>query len=449
MSQTKILDVQSYIDQQRFMPYQGLILLLGFLIVAVDGFDTAAIGYIAPSLVQEWSVSKAALGPVLSAALFGLAIGGISGGPIADRMGRKLVLVISVFFFGIWSLVSAYSTSLESLTLFRFLTGLGLGAAMPNAVTLMSEFSPERMRTVLVNTMFCGFPLGASAGGFLASWLIPLHGWRGMLIIGGLMPLILSVFLVWLLPESVKFLVARKLPVEKIRKLFRRIFKENVDDITSFTISEPQLADSKSAAGVVLSKPYRLGSAMLWAAYFLGLLIIYLLINWLPLLFKDAGFSIERAAFVSALFTLGGGVGAIFSGWMMGKFNPHKVVAIAYTLTGILIYAVGQSIGSAFWLVTLIFIMGVAMNGAQTSMPSLAAGFYPTRGRATGVAWMLGIGRFGGISGALIGAELMRQKLGFNDILTLLALPAFFAAGAMMIMNMGKSPQTAGPPESV
>jgi AAHS family 4-hydroxybenzoate transporter-like MFS transporter len=427
------LDVQSYIDDQRFMPYQWLIALLGFLIVAVDGFDTAAIGYIAPSLVQEWGVPKSMLGPVLSAALFGLAIGGFAGGPVADRLGRKLVLVVSVFFFGVWSLVSAYATSLESLTVFRFLTGLGLGAAMPNAVTLMSEYSPKRIRSVLVNTVFCGMPLGASAGGFLASWLIPSYGWREVLIVGGLTPLILSVFLVLLLPESVRFLVARKQPAEKIRKILRRIFNVNFETITTFTSSEPPHADAKSAVGVVLSKSYRLGSGMLWAAYFFGLLIIYLIINWMPLILKDAGFTVERAALVSAMFTLGGGIGALISGWMMGKFNSNKVVAGAFVLSGVLIFAVGQSTGSAFWLGMLIFIMGIAMNGAQSSMPSLAAEFYPTHGRATGVAWMMGVGRLGGISGALIGAELMRRQLGFDQIFTLLAFPAFFAAGALMI----------------
>jgi AAHS family 4-hydroxybenzoate transporter-like MFS transporter len=427
------LDVQSYIDDQRFMPFQWLIVLLGFLIVAVDGFDTAAIGYIAPSLVQEWGVPKAMLGPVLSAALFGLAIGGLAGGPVADRLGRKLVLVVSVFFFGVWSLVSAYATSLESLTVFRFLTGLGLGAAMPNAVTLMAEFSPKRIRSVLVNTVFCGMPLGASAGGFLASWVIPAYGWRAVLIVGGLTPLILSVFLVLLLPESVRFLVARKQPAEKIRKILRRIFNVTFETVTTFTSSEPPHANAKSAVGVVLSKSYRLGSGMLWAAYFFGLLIIYLLINWMPLILKDAGFSVERAAIVSALFTLGGGIGALISGWMMGKFNSNKVVAAAFVLSGVLIFVVGQSTGSAFWLGMLIFIMGIAMNGAQSSMPSLAAEFYPTHGRATGVAWMMGVGRLGGISGALIGAELMRRQLGFDQIFTLLAFPAFLAAGALMI----------------
>jgi AAHS family 4-hydroxybenzoate transporter-like MFS transporter len=427
------LDVQAYIDEQRLMPYQWLILLLGFLIVAVDGFDTAAIGYIAPSLVQEWGVAKSALGPVLSAALFGLAIGGLAGGPVADRLGRKLVLVVSVFFFGVWSLVSAYATSLESLTVFRFLTGLGLGAAMPNAVTLMSEYSPKRIRGVLVNTMFCGFPLGASAGGFLSSWLIPAYGWREVLIVGGLTPLILSVFIFLLLPESVKFLVANKQPAEKIRRIIRRIFNVNFASINTFTSSELPHADTKSAVKVVLSKSYRLGSGMLWAAYFFGLLIIYLLVNWMPLILKDAGFSVERAALVSALFTLGGGVGALFSGWMMGKFNSNKVVAAIYVLSGILIFAVGQNTSSAFWLGILIFIMGTAMNGAQSSMPTLAAEFYPTQGRATGVAWMMAIGRLGGISGALIGAELMRRQLGFDQIFTLLAFPAFLAAGALLI----------------
>ena len=427
------LDVQSYIDDQRFMPYQWLIALLGFLIVAVDGFDTAAIGYIAPSLVQEWSIPKSMLGSVLSAALFGLAIGGLAGGPVADRLGRKLVLVVSVFFFGVWSLVSAYATSLESLTVFRFLTGLGLGAAMPNAVTLMSEFTPKRIRGVLVNTMFSGFPLGASAGGFLAAWLIPVYGWRAVLIVGGLIPLTLAIFLLVLLPESVRFLVARKQPAEKIRKIIRRIFKVNFASIITFTSSELPHADAKSAVGVVLSKSYRLGSGMLWAAYFFGLLIIYLIVNWMPLILKDAGFSVGRAAFVSALFTLGGGVGALISGWMMGKFNSNKVVAAVYVLSGILIFAVGQNTGSAFWLGILIFIMGTAMNGAQSSMPTLAAEFYPTHGRATGVAWMMAFGRLGGISGALVGAELMRRQLGFEQIFTLLAFPAFLAAGALMI----------------
>ncbi|SOE85278.1 Major Facilitator Superfamily protein, partial [Burkholderia sp. YR290] len=129
------VDVQDFIDSQRFSPFQWMILVLCFLVVAADGFDTAAVGFITPSLVQDWGVSRAALGPVMSAALVGLGIGALGAGPLADRVGRKTVLVLSVFFFGVWSLAAACADSIESLTALRFMTGLGLGAAMPNAVT--------------------------------------------------------------------------------------------------------------------------------------------------------------------------------------------------------------------------------------------------------------------------------------------------------------------------
>jgi AAHS family 4-hydroxybenzoate transporter-like MFS transporter len=445
---TGTLDVQSLIDSQRFSAYQWLILILCFLIVAVDGFDTAAMGYVAPALVQDWGIEKSSLGPVMSAALFGLAFGAIFAGPMADRVGRKKVLVLSVFFFGACSLATAFAPTIWWLTVLRFLTGLGLGAAMPNAVTLMSEYAPARRRAVLVNTMFCGFPLGSAAGGFFAAAIIPHYGWHSVLVFGGIVPLVLAVLLVAVLPESIRYMVVRQYPAEQIRKVLARVTGAGVDDARAFTISETAPA-AASAIGTVLAPRYRLGSAMLWLTYFMGLVIFYLLTSWMPTLMKDAGFTLQRASFLTALFPLGGGIGTIAAGWFMDRFNPNKVIAITYALTGVLIYAVGQGAGGEqFVLGVLIFLAGTAMNGAQSSMPSLAAGFYPTQGRATGVAWMLGIGRFGGITGALLGAELVRLHMGFDMIFTLLAVPAFIAAAALIVKQVGTrgaAPQDAGP----
>ncbi|HXZ10355.1 MAG TPA: MFS transporter, partial [Paraburkholderia sp.] len=193
-----IVDVRAFIDSQRFTPFQWMILILCFLVVAADGFDTAAVGFIAPSLVQQWGVARASLGPVISAALVGLGIGALGAGPLADRIGRKTVLVLSVFFFGLWSLVASRATSIESLTLLRLFTGLGLGAAMPNAVTLMSEYAPARTRSVAVNAMFCGFSCGLALGGISSAWLIPHFGWPSVLIAGGVGPIILTILLLWL-----------------------------------------------------------------------------------------------------------------------------------------------------------------------------------------------------------------------------------------------------------
>ena len=172
----------------------------------------------------------------------------------------------------------------------------------------------------------------------------------------------------------------------------------------------------RSGIGVVLSGPYIVGSVMLWLTYFMGLVIFYALINWMPLLFKEVGLDPQTATLISALFPLGG-CGAVLFGWLMDRFNANRIIAIGYALTAVFIYSIGLTAGSSVSrLMLLVFVAGVLMNTAQSSMPALAAAFYPTRGRATGVAWMLGIGQFGGIAGSFLVAELFRRNLSFGEI---------------------------------
>lgn len=170
------LDVQSFINAQPLSRYQWRVVILCFLIVFLDGLDTAAMGFIAPALSQDWGIDRASLGPVMSAALIGMVFGALGSGPLADRFGRKVVLVVAVLVFGGFSLASAYSTNVDQLLVLRFLTGLGLGAGMPNATTLLSEYTPERHKSLLVTGMFCGFNLGMAAGGFVSAKLIPMYG---------------------------------------------------------------------------------------------------------------------------------------------------------------------------------------------------------------------------------------------------------------------------------
>ena len=428
-------DVQVFLNTHGFSGYQWLIFGLCFMVVLLDGFDTAAIGYIAPSLVGEWGVSKPALAPVLSAALFGLAGGALSAGPLADRLGRRTVLLASVLVFGVACLASGYVNTLTELTVLRFVTGLGLGAAMPNAVTLTSEFCPDRQRAMLTNAMFCGFPLGAAFGGFLASWMIPLWGWRSVLHLGGVVPLILFVVMLFALPESVRYMVAKGQPVERIRRILNRI-SATAANATGFMLTETRADNSelaaKSGLGVVLSPRYRTGSLMLWLAYFMGLVIFYALINWMPILFKEAGMSPQKATLVSALFPLGG-VGAIAFGWLMDRFNANRVIALGFVLTALCVFMVGQLIGEDGMLILMVFVAGAIMNTAQSSLPALAAAFYPTQGRATGVSWMLGIGRFGGIAGSFLVAQLTAHQMGFAGIFTVVAIPGLIAAAALLV----------------
>jgi AAHS family 4-hydroxybenzoate transporter-like MFS transporter len=174
----------------------------------------------------------------MSAALVGLAVGALTAGPLADRIGRKKVLVLSLFLFGGVSLLTAFVSTLPMLTLLRFLTGLGLGAAMPNAATLMSEYAPERKRALLVNLMFCGFPLGSSMGGFVSAWLIPHFGWQSVMVLGGVMPLLLAVVLIVSLPESARFMVVRGYPAQRIAAVLKRIAPLKLIEPLRFSLSE-------------------------------------------------------------------------------------------------------------------------------------------------------------------------------------------------------------------
>ncbi|KDR35492.1 MFS transporter [Caballeronia grimmiae] len=432
MSRSPSVNVQTFINEHPFSPFQWLIFGMCFVIVLLDGFDTAAIGFIAPSLVTEWHISRPALAPVLSAALFGLAAGALLSGPLSDRLGRRSMLLSSVILFGVACFASAYSADITQLTTLRFVTGLGLGAAMPNAVTMMSEFCPDSRRATLINLMFCGFPLGAAFGGFLAAWMIPHFGWRSVLFLGGVAPLLLSVLLLIALPESVRYMVAKAKPVDKVRATLARISHDARDAGSFFMTETAPTVQGQSGVSVVLSRSYIVGSIMLWLAYFMGLVIFYASINWMPILLKESGLSPQRATLISALFPLGG-VGAVLLGVLMDKFNANRIIAACYALTAVSVYCIGQAAGNVGLLVLVVFLAGVLMNTAQSSMPALAAAFYPTQGRGTGVAWMLGIGRFGGIAGSFLVAELTRLHFTFGGIFAVIAVAGVISAVALLI----------------
>ncbi|MGC8100937.1 MFS transporter [Metapseudomonas otitidis] len=430
------LDVQRFINAQPLSAYQWRVVLLCFLIVFLDGLDTAAMGFIAPALTQEWGIDRASLGPVMSAALIGMVFGALGSGPLADRFGRKLVLVGAVFLFGLFSLFSAFSANVDQLLVLRFLTGLGLGAAMPNATTLLSEYTPERLKSLLVTSMFCGFNLGMAGGGFVSAKLIPAFGWHSLLLIGGLLPLLLTLVLLLWLPESARYLVVRNKGDERVRRVLAPIAPSEVSVASGFSVPEQQTVQSRNVFRVIFSGTYSAGTLLLWLTYFMGLVIVYLLTSWLPTLLRDSGASLEQAASIGALFQLGGVLSAVGVGWAMDRFDPHRVIGVFYLLAGVFAWLVGQSLGQMTLLATLVLVAGMCINGAQSAMPSLAARFYPTQGRATGVSWMLGIGRFGAILGAWIGATLLGLGWNFEQVLTALVLPAALATAAVLVKGL-------------
>ncbi len=427
---------EEFINTHKFSKFQWMIFVVCFLVALLDGYDTVAIGYIAPSLIQEWGIQKPDLATAMSAGLFGIAIGAIGFGPLADKLGRKIMLVISVLVFGIGTFISAYSQNLLHLEIMRFITGVGLGAAMPNAITLLTEYCPSQKKFFLVNTMFCGFPVGAASGGFLAAWIIPEFGWQSVLFLGGIVPVILAIFLIFFIPESARYSINKGLSQEKIKETLSRI-SATAQNYTNFYLSENNTTiPTKKSEGirVILSKHYAIGSVMLWITYFMGLVIFYGVSNWMPTLFTTANIGGSLTAIVTGLFALGG-LGAIANGWLMDRYNPSLLIATFFGLTFITVGAIGYSIDmSTVALVFITIVAGIVMNTAQASLPSFAANFYPTAGRSTGVSWMLGIGRFGGIAGSYLVAELIKRDMNLQQIFVILAIPAAIATCTLLMI---------------
>jgi AAHS family 4-hydroxybenzoate transporter-like MFS transporter len=435
------LNVQDFLDAQRFRGFHWIVFIMCFFVVAMDGFDTSVMGYITPGLLQDWKVPREALGPVLSAALIGLGIGAVVAGPIADRIGRKAVMIVSVFFFGAWSVASAHTTSLTALTMFRFLTGLGLGASMPNAVALMSEYAPKRIRGVAVNTMFTGYTLAAALCGLIAAYLIPRFGWQSVLLTGGIIPIVISVVLIPFLPESLKFLVARNRSAEKTAALLGRIAPGMELHGVRLVSEESESVIKRNPVATLFSSQYRLGTLMLWLGYFMFLSVFYMLTNWTPTLFKASGMSLHESVLIGSLIHFGGTFGLLAAGFLMDRFKPAYVIASFAALTGLVLVIIGHSLGSPVWFIgSLIFVSGICLSAGVGSMPPFAADFYPTASRVTGTSWVLAIGRFGAVGGAWGGAVLSGLGWKFGDIYSLLAIPLLFAALSLVVMGKQRAP---------
>jgi AAHS family 4-hydroxybenzoate transporter-like MFS transporter len=431
-SASRVIDVQQLLDEQPVGRFQILVLLMCMFIVTLDGLDTVMVGFIAPALSSAWAIPRDALGPVMSGGLLGLAFGALCAGPLADRFGRKTVMTGAVLFFGVWSLGSAFASNISELTVLRFLTGLGLGASMPNAATLMAEYAPQRCRALMVTTVFCGFTLGAAGGGFVSAWLIASHGWHSVLILGGVLPILYVPLMIKWLPESARFLALKETRRARLVTVMNRLEPGSADQSTRFVAHDTPQRE-RSPVRLILSRDYAFGTVMLWVCYFAGLLTVYLLGSWLPTLIRGAGFTLAEAAVVGALFQAGGTIGSLAIGWQMDRFNPHRALGATVFMGGVLAWYMGLPGHGITAISVLAFGMGYCMNGSNTGFCALAAGSYPTRMRATGTSWMLGIGRFGGIAGAMLGAGMLHANWGFGQVFTSLALPAAVGAAAVLL----------------
>jgi MFS transporter, AAHS family, 4-hydroxybenzoate transporter len=404
----RALTINEIIDERPLSRFQISSIALCGLVLLLDGFDTQCIGFLAPSISESLGVPLKNFGPVFSAGLIGLMIAAMAMGPVADRWGRKWPVVFSALTFAIFALLTARAVSLQQLIVFRFLTGLGLGGAMPNVVALTSEYSPKRLQAVFVGALFCGMPLGALVGGLASSVMIPHWGWRSVFYLGGLLPLTIAIILIKALPESVRFLTARGKDVREISKIMQQI----APDIGTAGLNlSPIAAREARSEGLpvrhLFTEDRAAGTILLWIPFFMNLLILYFIVNWLPGLLRQSGLAVSAGVIAVSLFSLGGITGALTEGRVMNSFGAYATLLAQFAISAVLIGSLAFLTHSFAIMMTVTFVLGVAIQGAQAGLNALAASFYPTTVRSTGVGWALGVGRVGSIVGPAIGGMLL------------------------------------------
>jgi AAHS family 4-hydroxybenzoate transporter-like MFS transporter len=370
----------------------------------VDGFDTQSIALVAPEIALAWHAKPAAFGVVFGAGLLGSLLGALGFGALADRFGRKPSLLAAIFVFATVSLVTPFTASLQSLTLVRLVTGLGLGGALPAVIAITSEYAPKRLRATVVAIMFCGFPLGAVIGGLTAAELIPAFGWASLFYIGSAAPLLLLPLIAVFVPESTRFLALQ--------------------------IAQTSSASRPSVASLFM-EGRALGTLLLSAIFLLSLLLSYFLVNWLPLVARQGGFGIRSAVLGVAALNLGAIAGCLLIGRLADRHGPSVPVSGAYALGAGAIALIGTAHSDVVFLATT-FVAGFLSVGAQMCMVALCATFYETSLRATGVGWSLGIGRIGAIFGPTIGGMLISAGMS-TSTLFVVAGAVSLAAGAAVL----------------
>ena len=416
-------DVAS-VDEAPLGLVQIRIFLICSFVMFFDGFDTQAIGYVAPLLAQATHASLASFGIIFSIGLAGAASGAFLFGPLGDYFGRRWLLVIACAAFATFSLGTVFVTSTTELMFVRFLTGLGLGGAVPTSLALVSEYAPKRFKAWSMTAMFAAFPLGGFVGGLAASILVSRFGWQSVFLAGGIAPAFACIAIALWVPESAQYLASRR----------------NRDQPDQFA-SDPDphnhgvLKPSSSVLKQMLgAKQFRV-TLLLWVPFFLGFMVVLSVVLWGPSLLRETGMPLSVATLIFAIHFLGGFVGTAFSGYLVDRFGAKRVIVPAFLVGAICLGSFGFLIWSPLALCVIAFFCGVLLAGASNGLLPIAAALYPTHLRSTGIGWAMGAGRFGQLVGPMLIGLMVAAKLPSSTIFLTAVVPCIVSAAFVWLVT--------------
>jgi AAHS family 4-hydroxybenzoate transporter-like MFS transporter len=427
------VNVTRLIDDRPLTRFQIGTIICCALVSALDGIDSQSIGVAAPFIADELSVKLADFGPIFSSALVGATIGAASFGPLADRFGRKTLLIVAVLLIGVFTILTVFVHSVPTLITVRVLAGLGLGGATPCFIALTSEYTPARLRAALVTLMWSAFPLGGLLGGMLNWYLIPHAGWRAIFYLGGVAPLVLAALLFFYLPESIKFLLVRRNDMKGVARIVARFGPPAGRGDSRFVLDEKSLPGM--SIGHLFTEGRALGTLLLWVPFFMGFGVLTVAVLWTPALLKLNGISPANTAVVVAFNGLGGFIGQSTSGRLIQRFGILPILIPAFLLGAAATVGLGYGAASVALAATFIGLIGVFMGVGTGGAIALAATIYPTPIRSTGAGWGMAMGRFGQIIGPLVAGGLLGAGWTAGPIMTVTGGGGLIAAVFVVLLG--------------
>lgn len=432
MSETnQRIEVGRLIDERKLGSLQILVIVLSFMVVWLDGYHIQSMSLVVPTIAAEWQVKPTDFKMVNTAALIGILLGSATIASMGDKWGRRKVLVISMAIVGISSIFTGFANGMTGLVIWRVLTGLGLGASIPNATAITSDYVPSKKRAALVTLMFSGVSIGAFCSGYIAAPIVENLGWRGMFTIGGVVPLFMGLLLAVAMPESLRLLLVNAPNDRRIARILARLAPEV--NPGSVYANKPEVR--RGSVLELLNKTYIKGTLLLWFVFAVNMFILYLLVIWLPTLLTQEGWSAAQAMRGSVMNQAGGVIGGLILAYYVDKGKTVISTIVSYVLTGIAfsLFGVLSSTGLSWWI--LLMVVGGGISGAQFVLNALAAGFYPPVIRSTGVGWAFSVGRIGAVLSFAGG--ILLEDMTPKTVLQILVIPVVLCiVGVFMFKNV-------------
>jgi len=425
--------VNDFVDGQRIGYFNILLLVWSFLTMFADGFDLNSLGFAAPDLTRLWGVERSAMGPVLSANLLGIFLGAPLLGWMGDKYGRRPIIIGGTLLYGVMTLIMAWTTTMDQMLVLRFIAGIGIGGIMPNTISLNSELTPKKYRSVLIVLMFMGITTGSTGVGLVAAYFMEDYGWQIIFHSGGILPVAVAIGLVFFLPESVKYLATQPARQAELVATARKMRPDLAIADDARFINPRIVTGSEGKITELFKGSLGLISPLLWMCFCIALMANFFLNNLLPLIYDNYGISAREAALTATLYHAGGIFGGLVVCALLDRVG-FLVVAALFAVALPSIALLGLENASMLSMGTFGTLAGIAVLGAQFGNNAAAGLIYPTTIRAKGVGLALSVGRVGSIIGPMAGAALLGMNLSMQNLFLIASLPILIGLTAALIL---------------